>query len=178
MAGARRYARALLDVALAQGTAAQVREQLRDAVALLEGHADLEAILSHPAVGPERKKKVVEAVWGGKGELLVRLLRLLVDRGRVALLPAIEEAFVALWNAKRGVVSAEAVSAVSLDEAQKAALAQAIRQLTGMEAEIRTEVDPSLLGGLRVRMGGRVYDGSVRAQLKALRARLGEGAPS
>ena len=92
---------------------------------------------------------------------------------------AIADAFGQRWNAQRGVVSAQAVAAIELDDAQATALASAIETATGREVELETRVDPGVLGGLRVLMGGRTYDGTVRARLKRLRDRLsGDAATS
>jgi F-type H+-transporting ATPase subunit delta len=77
-----------------------------------------------------------------------------------------------LWNAHRGAVAAEAVTAVPLDEAQTRALVETLRRATGKEVELRSRTDAALLGGLVVRMAGRTYDGSVRGRLKSLRERL------
>ena len=171
---ARRYARALLDVAGQQGAAAEaLRRELREATALLAAQPDLRKALEHPALPAERKRKVVGAVWGrGTSPIMVRLLDLLVERGRMELLPAIEESFSALWNAQRGVVAAEAVSALALDEAQTRAVAEALRKATGKDVELQTRTDPALLGGILVKMAGRTYDGTVRGRLRALRQRL------
>ena len=170
---ARRYARALLDVAQQQGDPEGVRRELREATALLAAQKDLRAALEHPALPAERKRKVVEAVWGrGATPLIVRLLTLLAERGRMEILPAIEESFGALWNAQRGVVTAEAVTAVALDEAQTRAVAEALRKATGKDVELQTRTDPGLVGGILVKMAGRTYDGTVRGRLRALRQRL------
>jgi len=170
---ARRYARALLDVALQQGDPEALRRELREAAALLGGQKELRAALEHPALSAAAKTKLVQAVWGGRGSvLLARLMTLLAERGRTPLLAAIEESFTALWNAHRGTVAAEAVSAVPLDEAQTRAVVEALRRATGKDVELQARVDPTLLGGLVVKMAGRTYDGSVRGRLKSLRARL------
>jgi F-type H+-transporting ATPase subunit delta len=172
---ARRYAQALLDVALEKGEPAKLREELDAAVGLLEEHAELRRILAHPAVDPERKKKIVAAVFGrGASELLLRLLELLVARGRIALLPAIREAYVSRWNAHRKVVAAEVVAARPLADTERSALVQAIQQTTGLGVELQAREDPALIGGLLLRMGGRTFDGSARAQLRALRQRLAQ----
>jgi F-type H+-transporting ATPase subunit delta len=169
----RRYARALLDVALQQGDPEALRSELREAAALVDAQKELRSALEHPALKAEAKRKLVEAVWGRAGsKLLSRLLGLLAERGRIGLLPAIGESFSALWNAHRGVVAAEAVSAVPLDEAQTRALAETLRRATGKEVELRARTDQALVGGLLVRMEGRTYDGTVRGRLRALRQRL------
>jgi F-type H+-transporting ATPase subunit delta len=170
---ARRYARALLDVVLQQGDPEALRGEMRQAVATLAGHQELRAALEHPAQSSEAKKKLVGAVWGvSTSPVMARLMGLLAERGRIALLPAIEESFGALWNAHRGVVAAEAVSAVALDEAQTRGVAEALRRATGKDVELQTRADAALLGGLLVRMAGRTYDGTVRGRLRALRERL------
>jgi F-type H+-transporting ATPase subunit delta len=170
---ARRYARALLDVAVQQGDPEAVRRELREAVALLAAQAELRSTLLHPALPGEARKKLVDAVWGRRAsKLTARLMALLAERGRIGLLGAIEESFGALWNAHRGAVAAEAVTAVPLDEAQTRALVETLRRATGTEVELRSRTDAALLGGLVVRMAGRTYDGSVRGRLKSLRERL------
>jgi F-type H+-transporting ATPase subunit delta len=173
LGAARRYARALLDVALPQGDAETLRRELREAAALLASQKDLQSALEHPALPAEAKRKVVEAVWGRRGSpVLGRLMALLAERGRIALLPAIEQSYGGLWNAHRGVVAAEAVSAVPLDENQTRAVAEALRRATGKDVELQSRADPALVGGLLVKMAGRTYDGTVRGRLRALRQRL------
>jgi len=173
---ARRYARALLDVATAPPAdaeqAARVRAALEGARALLESHPELKRALSHPVVAAEARQRVASAVWAKAPELVTRLLRLLVERDRMSLLPAIVAAYVEAWNAARGVVSADAVSAVELHAGQKKALREALERATGKGIELQTRVEPVVLGGLRVTMGGRTFDGTVTAQLLALKRRL------
>jgi F-type H+-transporting ATPase subunit delta len=99
-------------------------------------------------------------------------MQLLVERDRVFILPAITEAFIEAWNEARGVIAAAAVSAVELDAAQRQALSEALAKAAGKSVELQTRVDAAVLGGLRVTMGGRTLDGTVAAQLQALRRRL------
>jgi F-type H+-transporting ATPase subunit delta len=174
---ARRYAHALVDVARPSRAAEELRRELQAAAALLDEHRELAGVLGHPAIPLDAKKRVAAGVWpkGKASELFRRLVELLVERDRIALLPAIEEAFTELWNAERGVMAAEALSARELEPPERTALARALGAATGLEVELRARVDPSLLGGLLVRMGGRTYDGTVRAQLRALRRALVSG---
>jgi len=176
---ARRYARALLSLAVERGEAVRLRGELAEAVRLLGQHPTLLEALTHPAVGADKRRRLVAAVWRERGasRLLLRLLDLLATRDRVGLLSTIGESYLAQWNRQRGVISAEAVGAVALDPAQTAALAGAIGRVTGAEVELRASVVPEVLGGLCVRFGGRVYDGTVRARLRALRQRLVEPGP-
>ena len=175
LAAARRYARALLDVAQ-QGDPATVREELRAVRTLLEQNAELAGALAHPALPAAKKRGVLRAVLEQKlSAPVLRLLELLVERRRIEMLGAIERAFAALHTAQRGVATAEAVSATPLGADERRALQAALERASGLRIELATREEPALLGGLLVRLGGRSYDGSVRGRLRALRARLGGG---
>lgn len=177
-AAGRRYARAALELALAQGSADALREDLRGVAALLEAGGELAAVLIHPALPGERKKAVLERLLAERASALARrLLALLAERGRIALLPAVADAYEALLNAERGVAVAEVASAVPLAAAQLRALGGALRAATGRETELRPRLAPELIGGLRVELDGKVYDGSLRARLAALRDALRAGRP-
>ena len=174
---ARRYARALLDVADRQGPNAvlALRDELRAFAPIVAGHPELRRALLHPGLGSEAKKHLLAAVAdrAGASTLLQRLLDLLAARDRVALLEDVVEAYAGLANAAQGIVSAEAVSAVALPDPQRRALAAAL----GDAVELRTRVEPYVLGGLLVRVGGKTYDGTVRTRLDALRQRLAAAGP-
>jgi F-type H+-transporting ATPase subunit delta len=178
---ARRYARAAFELAHERGQAAEARQALDQAAAAVAGHRELRLLLLNPAVSGEKKKALVAALWPpgeGAAGLVGRLMALLAERHRVDLLAQVARVFGELWNAERQVLSAELESAVPLDEGQLTGLRGAVRRATGRDVEFKTAVDQRLLGGLRLTLDGRVYDGSVRAQLAALRARLVEGGES
>jgi F-type H+-transporting ATPase subunit delta len=169
---ARRYARALLELALAQGAGEDVRRGLRLAAGQLAGHPELRPVLLHPAVGMEKKRALVAQIWKGEHALVQRLVLLLAERERLDVLGEVEHLYSRLWNAQRGVVEAEALTAQPLSESERDRLGQALRRLSGREVELSARVSPEILGGLVVHMDGKVYDGSVRGRLRALRQRL------
>lgn len=173
---ARRYARALLEVAFtsAQADPASLRRELEQAASLLESQRDLSEALASPAVPQPAKREVVDAVWRDASPLLRRLLAMLVERGRTGLVAAIAATYAELWNAARGVVPAEAISAVPLDPEQLSAVERALGRAARRDVELKASVDPQVMGGLMVRLGGLVYDGTVRGRLRALRERLAE----
>ncbi len=174
---ARRYARALHTVAAAEGAAERLSRELGELSALLAGHPELSAALAHPSVSPEARSRVLRAVVerAGGSPLLARLVVSLAGHERLGMLDALAVAYGEELQAAQGVVAATAVSAVPLDSAQAAGLAQALAVAAGRKVELTKEVDPAVLGGILVRMGGRNYDGTVRAQLQALRRRLAAG---
>jgi F-type H+-transporting ATPase subunit delta len=170
---ARRYARALLDVAGDEALA--LRDEIRTFGRLVEGHPALRRVLLHRALGEDPRRRVLVAVaeQAGASALLRRLVDLLASRDRLSLLPDVVEAYAELANAAHGVVSAEVVSAVPLASGQREALATAL----GRSVEVRSHVDPGVVGGLVVRVGGTTYDGTVRTRLAALRRRLASPGP-
>jgi F-type H+-transporting ATPase subunit delta len=103
--------------------------------------------------------------------ILLKLVELLASRDRLGLLGEVAAAYAELANARKGVVAAEVVSAVALAPAQLQALERALAGGAG-RVELASAVEPGLVGGLVIRMGGRTYDGSVCTQLAALRRRL------
>ena len=177
---ARRYARALFDVASREREEVPLalRDELRSFASVLTGHAELRKALLHPGLGTEPRQRVLAALAekAGASVLLCRLLDLLAARDRIALLPDVAQAYADVANAARGVVSAEAILAVAPTEEQSKALAAALGASAG-PAELRCRVDPELIGGLLVTVGGTTYDGSVRTRLRALRRRLAATSP-
>ena len=176
----RRYAQALLDVARKLSDAGAVRAELRAIDDLVSEHRELALLLVNPAVKAARKQAILDEVLdraaGAAGkpaaQLARRLAALLIQRNRLALLPTIEHVFTELWNKEREIVVASAISAVPLDEEQTRAIAAAVEKATGRKAEVTTRVDSSVIGGVKLLMRGRTYDGTVKAQLDALRRRL------
>lgn len=166
----RRYARALLDVTFQQSDPERVRNDLREAAATLAGHPELLRSLAHPGVAVERKRRLIAALWGERvPEPVIRLMTLLVERGRIAHLSAVAESYSALWNTHRNVATAEVVSVSPLEAGQRASVQKALEKATGLGIELKPTLDPAILGGLLVRVGGQSYDGTIRARLKALR---------
>ena len=179
---ARQYARALFEVAEEAGArqSVRLRGELREFVQLVERSAALQRAFEHPAVmAGDRARALVAVAKRARGSVLLqRLLGLLAERGHLALLPTVSEDFGALVNAARGVVAARATGAIPLSAAQEQKLVAALRKTTGHEVELTSTVDPQLLGGLQVKVGGRTYDGTVRGHLASLRRRLASGTSS
>lgn len=171
-AAARRYARALFDVALAKEQAPAVRVSLRTAAGILLEHKDLMDTLKRPTVSADKKKAILRGVVRSADDLTLRFLDILVDKGRVIDVPHVAKAFESLWNAHRNVAPADVVSALELEAAEEDALRAALEKLTGSAVEIKKSVDPRLVGGVVVSVGALTYDGSVRSQLLSLRKQL------
>ena len=178
-AQAQQYARALLVLAEERGgeEPIRLRGELRQIAIHVERHPVLRAVVEHPGIDTESRGRALVAVLesGGASELLARLVGLLAARDHLSLLPALAEIYAALVNAARGIVPAEVTGAVALTGEQEQALVEALKARAGGELELATRVDPRVLGGLRVKMGGRTYDGTVQGRLAALRRSLASG---
>lgn len=176
---ARQYARALLAVAEERGedAALRLRAELRELSTLMRTYPGLRATLDGPGVNLADRGRALAAVvdHAGASPLLSRLLGVLATRDHLSLLPSLAEVYGELVNAANGIVPVEATGAVELSPEQEQALVGVLRTATGSDVELTTKVEPEVLGGLRVKMKGRTYDGTVRAQLQELRRSLASG---
>ena len=108
------------------------------------------------------------------GVLGINLMLLLTSRNLVHLLPAIADRFQELLDAHNGVSRAEAVSAVPLDDGQREKVERALADMYGGEVRLTSRVDPEILGGMVIRIGDRVLDGSARTRLQNMRRELAQ----
>jgi F-type H+-transporting ATPase subunit delta len=168
---ARRYAEAAFEIGRADGTLERWERdlmRLRDAI----GQEDVRTLAEHPAVAYADKERVLRRVVGDVSREAMNLVLLMVRRGRPRAIPRMVEHFADLVRRERGVALAEIRTALPLDDAQRAAVVDRLTGLTGEQIEINEVVDESLIGGITVRIGDRLYDASVRNRLERLRARL------
>lgn len=169
---ARRYARAILEVASDEGRARELRGELEAAARALEASPELRRALLHPAIAADKKRAVVAAVFAQGSPLLLRVLDLLAVRRRLALLGGVAEAYTRALLQSENVEPAEVVTATPLAPADAERIRQALGAAIGKGIELKASVDPALLGGVLVTLAGRNYDGSVRGRLAALKRRL------
>lgn len=172
---ARRYARALLDVASESSQADAVAEQLSTFVAVFEKNRELSDVLLNPAYSREQRGGVVEAVMklvGNVAPVLANTLRLLVERNRLSYLPDIARLYRDMADAKAGRVRGHVTSAAPLSPEALDGVRKALQQLTQRNVVLEPRVDPSLLGGVSAQVGSLLYDGSVRTQLEQMRREL------
>jgi F-type H+-transporting ATPase subunit delta len=174
-ASAGRYARALLEVAVDQGNARQVGDDLSAFVATVRTHAELQRVLTNPAVPVTHKRKLVDALAARAGAVapVANLRGMLAERNRLALLADIGDAYRHRLMDHDGVIEAEVTTAEPLDPAAAEALRARLASATGRQVTLTTRTDEQLIGGVVARIGSTVYDGSVAAQLQKIRTRLG-----
>ena len=173
---ARRYAEAAFEIAQRDGTVDAWRSELAAAAEVL-GDERVARHLSNPAVSLEEREKLVDGVLGTRVSPQVRNLVLLqLRRGRTHEIQRVADEFRRLDNKRQGITVATATAAAPLTPDEVRALTTRLEQFTGGRVELEVQVDPSLLGGLVVRVGDRLIDGSVRGRLERLRNQLVSGA--
>ncbi|MBQ1559385.1 MULTISPECIES: F0F1 ATP synthase subunit delta [Caulobacter] len=169
-----RYAQSLFELTIENGNLAKVEADLKSLKAMIADSADLRRLIDSPAFSAEDKGKglVAVAVKAGFDMLTTKFLGLVAANGRTADLLGAISAFVELSAKHRGVVTAEVVSAAPLSSVQLKGVQTALAQALGKTPEVSTRVDPSLLGGLKVRVGSRLFDASLRSKLDSLKFAL------
>jgi F-type H+-transporting ATPase subunit delta len=169
---ARRYAEAAFQIGRADDRLDAWEADLARVEALL-AHAELRRMIEHPVVPFAAKERLLRSVAGdGIGAEPLSLVLLMIRRGRPRAIERMVAHFGELLRRERGIVLAEVRTALDLDPEQRAAVSERLAQLTGEKVEMNEVVDESLIGGIAVRIGDRLYDASVRNRLERLRARL------
>jgi F-type H+-transporting ATPase subunit delta len=169
-----RYAQALFDLALDGGALASVEADLIGLEALRAESADLQRLLASPTYSQADKAAGLKAVAAAAGvnEITTKFLGVLTLNGRASALPAVVSAFKQLAADHRGAIAAEVVTAAPLTAAQKKGVAASLAKALGKDPEISTRVDPSILGGIKVRVGSRLFDASLKSKLDSLKFAL------
>lgn len=172
---ARHYASAAFAVAQRNNRGDAFGRELQAFADLVSGHAELKRAVESVAVPRHAKRTLVSALLDQSGPVsdeLRRLLDLLADNDRLALVTAVADAYREKAMEAAGGVTAELVTAQPLEADRQNALALALGQATGRRVEVTSRVDASIIGGVVAKVGGTVYDGSVSRQLERMRQRL------
>ena len=172
---ARRYAEAAFEVALAHDQLDRWKDDLAVAAETL-GRPDVAPVVDSPAIPLVQRQAVVAGLLGKRIQPgALRLVNLLVGRGRVGILPRVAEEYARRLHSHRGLVMATVTSAVPLTRDETAAIRTRVEAMAGGGVELRTEVDADLLGGLTVQVRDQLLDASIRGRLERLHDQLHAG---
>jgi len=170
---AQTYAAALWDLAVDANVVDDVADELSQVVDLLDAEPSLRAMFDSPAISAERRAASIEAIFKGRlSSLTYRFLRVLNDKERLGQLAGIRIAFDQRLKAERGEVDVDVYTAQPLSDAQKTAVADKVSASIGRKAVLTTHMDESMLGGLKLRIGDKLIDGSVATQLNKMKRRM------
>ena len=170
----RRYAKALVELGVEQKAVESYGDELATVKEVLAQEELLRQLLDSPTLDLRKKEamladlcKVMELSEG-----MVKFLGLLLSKGRIGFLGQIEEKYRSQADDLAGILNAKITAASALDDVQQQAIATSLEKQTGKQVAVTVEVDPGLIGGLQAEIGGRLFDGSVKTQLKRIEESL------
>jgi F-type H+-transporting ATPase subunit delta len=170
---ARRYAQALFDLARDKGQIDQVDDELGMVVSIIDANPQLRTVLDDVLIPDEAKRNLVSKLFAGKvSDLVMNFLLMVIRKRRESQIPAMYRAFLELANEARGIVEVEVRSATPLPDETVRNLEAKLMKRLGKRIKFQTQVAPELLGGLVVRVGDELMDGSVKTRLQRMRERL------
>ena len=166
----REYAEALFELAIQAEQADETTAGLETVISAVMQAPEFGQLLASPAIGKVKRIQALDEAFGGKvPQVLMGVLRMMVSRGHISGLEAMGREYDALVRQYRGESVAYVTSAVPLKEAEAVAIRQEMENRIGHGVTLQCRVDPSLIGGVRVEMDGRVIDGSIRNKLEQIK---------
>jgi F-type H+-transporting ATPase subunit delta len=175
-AAAGRYARALFDVVLKEGgDIEKVQADFQQFVDLFAQHPVLATTLANPAIPASKKHGVAKALIERAGTIspvVGKMILLLAERDRMALLPEIARNYRERVMDHQKIIRGQVTTAIALPPDKLRALEQGLQAATGRKVVLETKVDPSIIGGVKAQIGSVVYDGSIATQLETFRQKL------
>jgi F-type H+-transporting ATPase subunit delta len=173
-ANPRRYAQAIFEIALGKNELDLWQSDLQKVVDVL-GAGDFLAALESPKIKFEVKSRLLKERLDSINPLVLNLLLLLISKSGIGMIREIAREYRLLLNQYRGIKSADVITALPLDEKDEKALTEKLGILVNAKVELKSKVEPEILGGLVVRVGGKLLDGSTRSKLTALKKELASG---
>ena len=169
---ARVYARALFDAASDANAVEAVRVDLEGFVTALEASGALRSVLSDPQIDVSAKQRVVAEITREGQPLVANALQLLLQRGRLSLLSELSDAYDGLAAEAASLVKVAVTTAFELGPEESKQIVARVEEVTGRHVELTQQVDPGIIGGLVLRVGDVIVDGSLQARIRQLRRRL------
>ena len=173
----RRYAKALLKIGLEEGKAEQYGEELSLFNNFFQAEERLRLALINPAIHPKQRTSIVEEIAKrlGLSEAIVNFLRILVEKNRAKALPRLLQVYRDLLDEALGRARAVLYTPFDLPEERIREITKNLEEKVGKKIIMCVEKDPSLIGGVVVKIGGMIYDGSIRTQLRRVRENMLKG---
>ena len=171
-----RYGAALFELANESGTADAVSGDLKRFAAFIEESPDLKRLVTSPVFTADQQKAAVGAVLdrAGIGGIVANFIRLVAQKRRLFVLPAMIRAYETLLARKKGIVPAEVTVAEPMPEAMLADLKAALTKSAGKQIALAVKINPDIIGGMVVKLGHRMIDASLKTKLNALRVAMRE----
>jgi F-type H+-transporting ATPase subunit delta len=170
---ARVYAVALIEVATKQSNAAELIDEVQGLVGVLDRLPTLEETFGSMLISPEEKEQLIDRAFGSRmSPTVVNFLKVLSRHGRLGLLRSISSIVKKMHKERSGIAEVEVRVATELDDALRQEISGRIERALNKRPELHVTLDPSLIAGIWVRVGDRVFDGSIRTQLEHARRHM------
>ncbi|MFE7063676.1 F0F1 ATP synthase subunit delta [Sutcliffiella sp. NPDC057660] len=170
---AKRYALALFEIAKEHNLYGQFDLELAEVKKVFQSNHDLSMVLSNPKIRKDSKKQIIQEAFAIASPFIVNTLKLLIDRHRQSIVIDMIDEYQLLSNEARNVANATVYSVRALTEAEQATLSSVFASKVGKASlNISNIVDSSLIGGVKIRIGNRIFDGSVSGKLERLGRQL------
>jgi len=170
---ANRYAEALFQLAQENKALTEVSSDLQELVKVIKNNPELIDLLSNPKFSIERKKQIVSEIFSKANKFVVNTIELLIEKKRVNEIANLAEEFTELAAASQGYAEAKVFSTRALNDAELNEISSAFAKRVGKEKlNIVNEIDPSILGGVRVQIGNYIFDNTVASKLVGLKRTL------
>lgn len=172
---AKRYAEALFEVALESQTLDKTKEEINFIANAIDENSDFKIIITHPQVSKEEKKEILSSVFKEKvSSSVLNFCFITVDKGRESYLPEISKEYTILSNLEQGIIEAQAISAISMSDEELKSLEEKFSKQLNKTVIMKPKVDKSILGGVMVKLGDRVIDGSIKGRLESIQKELND----
>jgi F-type H+-transporting ATPase subunit delta len=177
-ATAKRYARAVFSLGVETGDFERIGEEIKGIASAMEVEPALREILTNPLYDASSRHEVVSGLAEKKGLSAItrNFLHLLVDKGRFSLLTEISGCYQELSDERAGRMKATVITASKVSDALLGELTASLEKKTGRKVSVESEADPSLIGGIVVKVGDVIYDGSLRTQIQILKDNIRKAA--
>ena len=167
------YAQALMSLAQQNNLTDQFGETFRQLDSLLSESQEFKDFVLNPVIKNEDKKNVLKQVMGDANPYLINFMMLLVDKRRIIFLESIVDQYLSLLRKLNQTVLADVTSATELNDEQKGKIVDKVKQIVeARDVELKTTIDPSLIGGVIIKVGSKVIDASLRGQLRRISVSL------
>lgn len=164
-----RYAKALFEIAGQEGRTLELEQELKTLVEVLHNDQEVQKFILSPNISSEAKWNAIrEGLEGKLSQPVVSLVKLLIERERIVILPEILSGYTKVTGDALGLADAVVYSTYPLSEDEKQTVAAEFGALVGKKIRVLNEVDKELLGGIKVRIGDTLYDGSLAGKLERL----------
>lgn len=165
-----RYAKSLLSLCVEQGKVDAAYSDMMSVASTIKGSRDLGVLLNSPVVKPDKKVRILEAIFGKElSPITMAFITLLTNKGREGLLHEVAESFISQVKLHKNISSVSLISAARLDEATRASILSLAGTLTNGKVELTEKIDTDLIGGFILQAGDQQIDASIATEINQLK---------